>query len=638
MRNTAIGENGSIKGYPPKKDHKDNGERDIMLKKTYLGLYAAYLTIAYCLFVSGNVSTLSQSAVFVACILSALCPLVLLRKDARVRLCKYKSKGRICAIACICIYASLASFGYQLFSLSDSRMHIEAIDLLYLLMGGSWYVPVVLSVLYCLETLNARVNNWAERKTQYIRRKVYICLFLVLAFVQLIIACAFWPGGFPNDTVWTLRQVEGIEGYSDWHPVFYTLTMQWILSIIPNHGVLALVQMLLFAWIVTDLLMILFDRGVSLRALVIGGIIFLALPNQVFSGIGIVKDYPFTLALLWGTLLLFKLGIEEARSKKLGFLIQLFLDQFFILAYRHNGIIPAAFILVACMIWGIRAVKNKRLFVIIPSAVAVIAFAVFKGPVFDKLQVYHNTSSPYVTMLCAVGSVVNKDLPLSEEANDILEEVMPLEDWAQYYTRYQGHDQYVWGSPSGFNTSGITITKAFRIYLEALIKYPDVVLKDRLDGMNILWCIQQPDDSFNTRYFDSVYRFEYTAELIDVEGLEYDSNEWIGYINRSPIAEFYRSHDASDHTSVLHMIFWRSGLYILFLLICMLYWAANRMNHMWLAAVPLFGNLFVSILIVYHQSFRYVYFVQLLTVALALLSVVTKCSSETNESIKEAVE
>ena len=57
--------------------------------------------------------------------------------------------------------------------------------------------------------------------------------------------------------------------------------------------------------------------------------------------------------------------------------------------------------------------------------------------------------SPFTTLFCAVGSCVNKDLLLSEEADAILEKALPLEDWHDYYARYYGHDFYYWGRPKG---------------------------------------------------------------------------------------------------------------------------------------------------------------------------------------------
>ena len=45
------------------------------------------------------------------------------------------------------------------------------------------------------------------------------------------------------------------------------------------------------------------------------------------------------------------------------------------------------------------------------------------------------------------------------------------------------------------------------------------------------------------------------------------------------------------------------------------------MRRLWSSAAPLLGNLLAMVLVLYHQSFRYVYFVQPLTLCLLLLTV-----------------
>ncbi len=83
---------------------------------------------------------------------------------------------------------------------------------------------------------------------------------------------------------------------------------------------------------------------------------------------------------------------------------------------------------------------------LIAAPIAAMAlFAIMKGPVYTAMQVQPNTQTAYTPALCAVGAVVSKGLSLSDETNQILEKVMPLEDWKNYYSRFEGHDRYMWG-------------------------------------------------------------------------------------------------------------------------------------------------------------------------------------------------
>ena len=293
------------------------------------------------------------------------------------------------------------------------------------------------------------------------------------------------------------------------------------------------------------------------------------------------------------------------------------------MAFRHNGIVPALAVGVALIILAVRHPRDPgrsrqvRIRLICVPLIAALMFGILKGPVFTYFRVIPNSSSTYVTMLCAVASCVNKDLPLSDEANEILEEVMPLEDWATYYHRYEGHDYYVWIREGGFDTSSITAAKAFRIYLEALFKYPDVVLKDRLDGMDILWDVAMPAESFNMRYFDGLYPASFLGDYFDLDELE---NTGFGYVNRAGISDLYRFLADFGSDTLPDMVLWRTGIYLILLLLLFVFWRANGVS-LWLPSVPFLANLFASVLVVYYQCFRYVYFVQLFTVALIFLTV-----------------
>ena len=61
--------------------------------------------------------------------------------------------------------------------------------------------------------------------------------------------------------------------------------------------------------------------------------------------------------------------------------------------------------------------------------------------------------------------------------------------------------------------NGIDAKKAFSAYFEALFTYPDVVIKDRLDGANIVWDVNQPEDGFTYKGFIGIHNFPYTIKV-----------------------------------------------------------------------------------------------------------------------------
>ena len=177
-------------------------------------------------------------------------------------------------------------------------------------------------------------------------------------------------------------------------------------------------------------------------------------------------------------------------------------------------------------------------------------------------------------------------------------------------------DSYYWGRPAGsepYKISDITARDAFTVYLEALRKYPDVVIKDRLDGTDILWDVVQPPDSFNAKSFNFVYTFSENTLPLDTSRL--DRLDDSSYIKTAVPAKAYYSAANTPINSAADMLLWRTGAYLITFWVLLLFWSKNRMGRLWWAALPMLANAAGSMLVLYHQSFRYVYFVQVSVLA-----------------------
>ena len=527
-------------------------------------------------------------------------------------------------------YASFASFGQRFFLNGNTRMHFSLRGVACWLQGALWFIPVVCVLLIILEGFSAKI---CKRTRKHTRKFAFWVLLLSLGLCQGGIVWILWPGGYPHDAFVQLGQALGIYQLTDWHPIIHTLAERAILQVVPSSGVIVATQMLLFSWLLTETLMLGYDRGVSLPVLVAIGIIVEILPNQALTGCNLLKDYPFTLALIWGSYLLFHLLTGTKWSDSGAFYICLSVDIFLMFTLRHNGIIPATFTIMACILLTVRYFKRIRYHALTAIVSALALLILYKGPVMKLLNVVPNEVSPYTTMLCAVGSCINKGLPLSDEATAIMEEVMSKEDWANYYARYLGHDVYAWGRPEGhapYDTSSINTRKAFRVYLEALYKYPDVVVKDRLDGMDIMWDIVQPEDSFNSKSFFFIEPFNESEFPIDTtKWTQIDDGRYFKY---TPLAKMYLSTTEWKRDSIQDMLIWRAGAYLIAFFALLLFWIKHNMMEYLLVASPLVGNVLISMLLVYHQSFRYVWFVQILVMMLVFLTIIQAKEQEKRDT------
>ena len=516
------------------------------------------------------------------------------------------------------LYASFASFGYRLF-LSGERMQFSAGRVGMLLLGVVWFVPVLLALLGLVERACVCMAARAEPSGRTLRR-AFAWLWAVALACQAVAVIRFWPGGFPLDASLQLYQALGLEPLNDWHPVMHTLLHRFFLLFFDHPGYLVAVQGVFFSLIVARAALTACRFGARLRTVALGVAVFCLLPNQVLSNIGLLKDFPFTYTLVWGTLLMAELVQSPDRLRRPGFVIQAVPCLFLMGGLRHNGILPMLFMAAALVVVGVR----HRRFVgraLACALVPVLLLAGFKGPVYRLLKVEPNEASIYTTMFCGVAACLHQGKTLSNGAMEDLQRAMTLEDWRAYYSRFEGHDRYLYALPNGMNLTQFTAGEAFSIYLDALTRYPDIVIKDRLDGMNLLWDVTQPDESYNTDYSDHAF-IESDIGLL-VPGAE----EGEAYRNPSLIARAYRwaasfTFPGEALTGQLHnMLLWRSGAWLILLCVLVLYWLRRRLASLWLCAAPLLGNLLAMVLVLYHQSFRYVYFVQPLTLCLLLLTV-----------------
>lgn len=568
-------------------------------------------------------------------VLTAIAIYVLNSKQAWSILEKYKSRSGYAAVIAISIYASLASFGQRFFLNGNTRIHGSWQGALYCASGVLWFIPIIWIMLYVIEWLASKnyvqVNKYGRIKAKWI-------LFAILAGCQLMVAAFMWPGGFPADAIDQLNQAVGARVLNDWHPVLHTLIERVIICIFHSAGAIVAVQMIIFAWIMAAFLMIGYDRGIRLSALCLVGVVLEFLPTQVLSGSNALKDFPYTLALLWGVYLLYQIGFISARTASVRTYLYLALDLFLIMTLRHNGLVPFAFIAITLIIIAARYHKSIGMKAIASVALSVILVTLYKGPLFQLLHVGKNTVSPYTTMLCAVGSCINKGLPLSNEADEIMVKAMPLKDWADYYNRFTGHDDYVWGRPEGsvpYDTSQISGKEAFQVYFEALKKYPDVVIKDRMDGMDLMWDVVQPEDSFNAISFDFINPVN--DEIASLFNEKMDLSNGAQLYEKNWIVKIYHHTMDTPINGIADILLWRPGAYLIALFVLILYWWKNHKNRLWWAAMPIVGNIAGSVLVLYHQSFRYVYFIQLGVIALVFLTITLpkkQCMEQSPEDIK----
>lgn len=599
-------------------------------------LTVGYLSVSIVLWLTSEYIEPSRSTLLILGVLTGSACYSLNTSERSDTARTYYSSRLMWLVFLVSLYASFASFGYRLF-LEGDFVSFGRVRTIYFLLGIFWFCPVIMFFLRMLEKIGkmvARDTLGGEKRS----RAVVWALSSIVALACLSISfVGFYPGCFPLDAVVQLEQAQTTI-YTNWHPIVHTLLMKAVYDLFGNASAVIFVQLFVFSLLVGRIAVIAYDCGVSLRTNLCAVAVFALLPNQAVTNVSPLKDFAFSYTLVWGVTLLFEMTMNPKAIRRLSFQIQTILCMYLMKELRHNGIVPLVFFACALGIIGVKNREKIKWRVVASIMTAIVAIVLTDGPLMSMLNVAKNPISPYVTMFCGVGSCLNKDKTFSDETMERLQDVMSLDNWKNYYGRFVGHDNYLWGGGENrMDLSTFSAGEAFKIYFEALSDYPDIVIKDRLDGMNIMWDITQPNDdgNFNARIFDMVVANEKVG--LNQAGVEEGANYYV----HNPIADFYRKwtyftfpgERAEDQ--VTDMLLWRSGAYILFFLMLAIYWSKNHLQKMWLVAMPMLGNIFAMMLVLYHQSFRYIYFIQLCVITLTLMTFCLQRKQTDHSAVRE---
>ena len=140
-----------------------------------------------------------------------------------------------------------------------------------------------------------------------------------------------------------------------------------------------------------------------------------------------------------------------------------------------------------------------------------------------------------------------------------------------------------------------------------------------MDGMDLMWDVVQPEDSFNAISFDFINPVNDEIALLFNEKMDLSNGAQL--YEKNWIVKIYHHTMDTPINGIADILLWRPGAYLIALFVLILYWWKNHKNRLWWAAMPIVGNIAGSVLVLYHQSFRYVYFIQLGVIALVFLTI-----------------
>lgn len=464
--------------------------------------------------------------------------------------------------------------------------------------SGNILNNIMLYILFSLwNTLNIEFivellkNKKSELKQINIIDKILILLIPTIIFI--IYYVLFFPYILSSDGSIQLYEIISNK-YTNWHPLLSTLILKVHEMIFGNYNFVIPIRMLITVILIYNILTYFIKHGLNKKIAYL--VLILVCFNPVFNinMVTLVKDVDFTIGLIAFTFLLLKYQNEKFRISDY---ILLFVSILLILIQRHNGIY---IIIVSYII--LFFIKNKlKLFIGI--TIPFLIFISLNIILHKKLEVEAGVKN-YEIQTAVHGLQAVYEKTEDKEIEKEFEEFYSGEELKKYYNKYNV-DVILHFNNNPLRSLDIDKSKVLKLYLKKIMQYPFILIKDRLDGTNLMW------DTFKKDYINTYnYQLLYT---------EYEKNSIISNLTSSNSAKSQEKISpimtALSLNKVTNTIFFRTGIYIILIIIIMINFYDKKML---ISIIPSIMNTITLLLTMHHQSYRYVMYIQLICIIVFL--------------------
>ena len=524
-----------------------------------------------------------------------------------------RSKRMAAALWFIAVCYAFGLFGRSIF-MQQARFeyNIQRIVSFCILVPALY--PTTPGILAVMEKLTRKeyIHNPVKKN----RNTGIICGLLILA-VDLLLTSGYYPCTMTWDSVIHWRNATGIVPLTDYHPIAFTLLLKGLIALVnaKTPYIYVVFQVAVLSVVIGNLAAFLSRRGLSQKVLIFGTVIFAFCPSTYMLCLYLSKNPLSAILSLELAVCFAEIIVEpEYYSKKWFWYIKTVLTAAAVFLVRQNNMVIIVPLVLMCVWLMVRHRETGRRFLIVLGGAACI-IGLMEGVVIRNIEYTHADKSHETIrpLLASVGSALQQDLPLPEEVTKTAERVLPLSEWKSRYSQFNS-DELTWTIPKP-NYSAVRLSEGFSVFFRMLARYPDVVIKDRMDGMNLIWDIRDG--------MDTVYRCpegvlagaDFKDEVFLPEGLPGKVNMAVKSIAES----LFR---ISSDEGILDVFVWKNGIYVYLLLVTAVFLAKHKKKYLLWVAAPGISILLTYVLVLAWQMYFYIWFFPLAVLLLIILSIV----------------
>lgn len=498
----------------------------------------------------------------------------------------------------ISIIVSFFYFGKTF--LYESTGYWLAFNRIFLLLS----IPVFLYILLSLSILDMFKDSIESKTENRPRSRTH---YFILFTIQILILGVYFyglnPGNMSYDTYNQVSQLKGIIPFNTWHPIGHTLFIGLLLKIWNNYAVITIFQILFFAAVTSAFYTTLLKNKIKWQIIYITAIVMSSIPS---TGINVVtqwKDIPFTVGLLWGMLILFKMTLSKSYFSKISHVIEFVFCMLSISLFRFNGILAFIVMFFFALIYVVKSQSNiqKKYFCISAISILIVFFTI-NNLIPNKLGAVPNPSGmklrPIYQGLAAI-YVRGEEEDLSSQSRNLIESVCTPLQMHEYYNPYFA-DTISSNTPKFLiNLSKISTSDALKMYIESIVTHPEVVIGDKFNLATTMWSVTKDQFSYNNAYTTIIQQ-----EMIEEFGVHRVNNLMTNAVEKIARYTFHENY-------LLNTLIWRPGFFLSLEFILIHYLIVHKDKRL-IIFIPLICNAIIVFLTMPAQDYRYLWFISLI--------------------------
>ncbi|MEY8359752.1 hypothetical protein AALA99_12105 [Anaerotruncus colihominis] len=570
--------------------------------------------IVFSVLISVEMQVQLRYHVFLGC--STIAYYYLFEKKA-VYLKGYINKKFICAFFIFTsTYTAFAFWGFDLFLQGDfidlsPKKIWSFINITIFMAGILWFLINKFE-----SVIQKRNLTRLPDKKQILQFRIKV--FILIAVILTMFCIIFYPANLTPDGVDQWMQARGYSPLIISHPPIHTLLIRLCSMIYPSLISVTIAQSLLFAYALALHLSLAYRKGCDKKILYGLAIGVSVLPNTIAMITLVSKNVIFAIAMLLLIYFLFELFEDvEGFCKKPIIIIQFIIIVAFLQTVRNNSFVIIPLLIGISLYLTIKHFKVIKCKLIICNVCMILLANFITGSFYNYFGVSGSVNLPssQITTPFIVALKFNIELP--QDTIDYLESMLPLEEYIKRYDPYNS-DTLTFTKPR-MDLSNFKASEGLKHYLKFLLNRPDIVIKSRLDAVNLIWDVFSHPGVRHDRYAFGIWFPKALEKYCDIEervflssrkvddhygigdGLAKILVKYIGYFNDKPL---------------LNSIFWRNGIYVILMMLSLLISLQKKRYYILMIIMVPFIVLCTLVLGMGYQIYQYLWYFPLCIVSI----------------------